>query len=273
MADETLTLQETADRLGVHYMTVYRWVRTGLLPAVKENGVWRVRAEDADARVEVDVQPDPKPRSRRRVDHSARLTDRLLAGDEGGATRVVDDALAGGVSAEDLSLDIVTDALRQVGDSWARGDTSVAEEHQASVIATRLVGRLAPHFVRRGRKRGAIVLGTVAGDHHGMPVTLLAGPLRGRGHRVIELGANTPPDAFAETVSREGPVVAVGVFTGFSQEAVVAETVAAVRAVAPDVPIVVGGAGVADREQAEALGADAFSVDGRAAVALLTDTA
>jgi len=32
MSRKPLTLPEVADRLGVHYMTVYRYVRTGRLP-------------------------------------------------------------------------------------------------------------------------------------------------------------------------------------------------------------------------------------------------
>ena len=31
----TISLQEAADQLGVHYMTVYRYVRHGRLPARK----------------------------------------------------------------------------------------------------------------------------------------------------------------------------------------------------------------------------------------------
>jgi excisionase family DNA binding protein len=175
MEPGSLTLQETADRLDVHYMTVYRWVHTGLLPAVKDDGVWRVRPEDADARAQPVPEPDAEPRPRRRIDHGARLGDCLLAGDEGGAIRVVDDALAGGVSAEDLSLDVITRAMRTIGEAWAAGDATIAEEHRASVIAARLVGRLSPQFTRRGRKRGTIVLGTVSGDHHGLPVSAPCG--------------------------------------------------------------------------------------------------
>ncbi|MET0148370.1 MAG: helix-turn-helix domain-containing protein, partial [Acidimicrobiales bacterium] len=39
----SLTLQEAAERAGVHYLTVYRWVRTGRLPATKAEGTWAVR--------------------------------------------------------------------------------------------------------------------------------------------------------------------------------------------------------------------------------------
>src|SRR3984957_19994084 len=46
---QTLTLQEAASQLGLHYMTVYRYVRTGKLPATQEGMSWRVRVQDVKA--------------------------------------------------------------------------------------------------------------------------------------------------------------------------------------------------------------------------------
>ena len=44
----SMTLQEAADALGVHYMTAYRYVRLGLLHAEKIGGSWRVETADLD---------------------------------------------------------------------------------------------------------------------------------------------------------------------------------------------------------------------------------
>ena len=41
-----LGLQEAADRLGVHYMTAYRYVRTGRLPATRIGSQWWVDPGD-----------------------------------------------------------------------------------------------------------------------------------------------------------------------------------------------------------------------------------
>ena len=46
--DETLSLHEAAEALGVHYMTAYRYVRLGVLPAHREGRSWRVRRVDLD---------------------------------------------------------------------------------------------------------------------------------------------------------------------------------------------------------------------------------
>jgi len=39
--DELLSLRDAADQLGVHYMTAYRYLRLGTLPAKKVGGVWQ----------------------------------------------------------------------------------------------------------------------------------------------------------------------------------------------------------------------------------------
>ena len=46
MPKKLLTLPQVADKLGVHYMTAYRYVRTGRLPATRVKGAWQVDPAD-----------------------------------------------------------------------------------------------------------------------------------------------------------------------------------------------------------------------------------
>jgi len=49
-ARKTLTIQETAETsLNVHYMTAYRYIRQGQLPASRQGTQWLVRQADLDA--------------------------------------------------------------------------------------------------------------------------------------------------------------------------------------------------------------------------------
>jgi excisionase family DNA binding protein len=41
-ASTDITLTEAAELLGVHYMTAYKYVRTGRLAATKVGGGWRI---------------------------------------------------------------------------------------------------------------------------------------------------------------------------------------------------------------------------------------
>ena len=45
---KSISLREVAELLGVHYMTAYRYVRTGMLPAEKDGAEWRVRLTDLE---------------------------------------------------------------------------------------------------------------------------------------------------------------------------------------------------------------------------------
>ena len=52
-----ITLQEAAERLGVHYMTAYRYVRLGRLRATQRDGRWYVRESDLEALRTADRRP------------------------------------------------------------------------------------------------------------------------------------------------------------------------------------------------------------------------
>ncbi len=160
-------LREAADRLGVHYMTVYRYVRTGRLAAVREGAEWRVQTEDVD-HLRNGTEPATRhPRGSRGVARD-RLEARLIGGDEAGAWLVVESALASGASPSEIYLLLLVPTLAAIGDRWEAGDLTVADEHRATVVAQRLVGRLGPRTgapwpharhgrARRGRRRGAWV--------------------------------------------------------------------------------------------------------------------
>jgi excisionase family DNA binding protein len=258
-----ISLRDAADRLGVHYMTAYRYVRTGRLPAVKVGAQWRVAPDDL-ARVKAQDATDgasdgasdgppregraPAGRRRRTEEQKRRLEHRLLAGDEPGAWSVLETAMTAGYTPEELHLDLLAPALRSIGERWAIGRVTVADEHRASGVALRLVGRLGPRFVRRGRKRGTVVVGAAPGDTHGLPVAIVADLLRARGHAVVDLGPDVPPQSFVDAALGAERLVAVGIGSSTpGNERALAHAVAAVRAQV-GCPIVVGGAAVAGHD-------------------------
>jgi methanogenic corrinoid protein MtbC1 len=67
---------------------------------------------------------------------------------------VVEQALTSGMAPEAVLVDLVSPAMTAVGDDWSTGVITVAQEHQASTIAMRLVGRLGPQFARRAPRAG-----------------------------------------------------------------------------------------------------------------------
>jgi len=270
--DDHISLHEAAEQLGVHYMTAYRYVRTGRLDAVKAGAVWRVRRSDLEvfARrqgAEAVVAASDPGAPRRRVAFGRRLEERLIAGDEAGSWTVIEAAMAAGAEPEEIYLDVIVPALRSIGERWAGDELSIAREHEASAVALRVVGRLGPRFARRGRKRGTIVLGAPPHDLYTLPSAILADLLRGRGFHVIELGANTPAVSFVDAASRADRLLAVGISSTLrGNESAVAAVIAALRAAGLEVPIVLGGGAWPDAEAAREIGADAWADSGRVAV-------
>jgi MerR family transcriptional regulator, light-induced transcriptional regulator len=265
VADERLTLTDVAEELGLHYMTIYRYVRTGLLPATQTGSTWLVARDDLEHLRGQGQRRRRRPAAQTSSTTSARLEARLLAGDELGAWQLVEAALTSDVQPDGLLLDVVAPAMTSIGKGWATGRLSVADEHQASVVLVRVLGRLGARFGQRGVKRGTVVVTAPAGDQHSLPVTLAANLLRWHGFKVVELGSDTPSGPLAEAVAQElaraktGPL-AVGI--GCTSRGALRSAASAIKAVrrrAPGVPVLVGGGAITGQRQAESLGADFYT--------------
>lgn len=275
---ETVTLQEAAAQLGVHYMTAYRYVRLGLLPAGKSGGVWQVGVDDLAAfRQNQQAVPDdpattPLRGRNRRAPWAGRLEQRLMAGDTSGAWAVIEGAMKSGFTIEDSYLEVLAPAMRSIGERWERGEIDVAVEHLASSIAGRLIGRLGARTFRRGRSRGTVVLGAAAGERHSLPVAVLADLVRLHGWEIVDLGADVPIASFvhaARTVGSDLTAVGLSVTTDAGLVAA-RSTIHHLRPVIePQVRVILGGLAIEGDEHARSLGADGFASDARALIEFL----
>jgi excisionase family DNA binding protein len=270
---EPISLNEAAEQLGVHYMTVYRYVRTGRLSASKDGVEWRVDPRD----VEQLRRREPAPRRARRsqAERARRLEARLVAADETGAWTAIESALASGTSPADVYIDLLVPALTSIGDRWATGELDVADEHRASAVALRLIGRLGPRFRRRGRHRGTVLLGSTPGEQHAIPTAIVADLLRGEGYDAIDLGADTPSRSFVHgaRAAERLRLIALAV-TVRGTERAATQVIRALRRADIDVPVAVGGAAIETERLALDLGADVYSGrDGRTAARVLAAAA
>lgn len=46
--DKSISIQEAAEILSVHRVTVYRLIRSGKLPAFRVGRIWRIREKDLE---------------------------------------------------------------------------------------------------------------------------------------------------------------------------------------------------------------------------------
>jgi MerR family transcriptional regulator, light-induced transcriptional regulator len=256
---ELLTLQEAADRLRVHYMTAYRWVRRGELPAFKAGGRLRVRGGDLDrflADREVDVtSPARAPRRTEWPTHVDRLTQYLLTGGSVEANGLIRKVVADGAPVGEVYISLLAPALHRVGEEWAAGRIVVGVEHRATEIAQAIMARLSESFRRRGPSRGVAVTLAMPGDEHRLGSGMAADFLRGGGYEVHHLGTQVTIDDL-RLFLRVAPadVVAVSITTEPADVKVLTALVDAVRTECPDAFVVAGGQG-ARKDTVESAGA------------------
>jgi MerR family transcriptional regulator, light-induced transcriptional regulator len=157
--------------------------------------------------------------------------------DEPRAQAVLDRMLSS-FSVDAVLGDALLPFLHDLGERWARGETSIAQEHFASsVIRGRLLG------LARGWGSGlgpVAVLACPPGEEHDLGLIALGIVLHDRGWRVAYLGPNTPTDTLREAAaSLKAEFVVLAAVSADRLEAVerdVAELVGSV-------PVGIGGAG------------------------------
>jgi excisionase family DNA binding protein len=201
-----MDLREAAGALGVHYQTAYAWVRQGVLPARKVGRGYAISDSDVAALAAQRRLGTEPARPIRVRDWAAQAQGLYMAIAEGEETvaRHRLDRLAGGVSLLDLCEQVIAPALRRIGDDWADGLVSIAQEHRASAICERLIAAHARQPA--GRPRGTAVVATPPGERHSLPALMAAACLREDRWLVHHLAADLP----VEEVTRLADEVGAG---------------------------------------------------------------
>jgi methanogenic corrinoid protein MtbC1 len=132
----------------------------------------------------------------------------LLAGDEIAAEIAVREAMDAGLGSATIDDEIIAPALWLVGDLWARGEISVADEHLATEISLRVLAlqREAQRVADR-RRRQRVMLAATSGEQHIVALRMVANLLRETGYEVVMLGADVPAGALAAAAYRHDPQV------------------------------------------------------------------
>ncbi|HYW28229.1 MAG TPA: MerR family transcriptional regulator [Gaiellales bacterium] len=277
---------EMARRVGISPELLRAWERRyGLLEPVRTEAGYRLYSEEDERRVRemvrlVDSGVSPQqaastvrssapagptePSGRSPEAEAADLTQALARFDEAAADAALDRVFAT-YSLEAVLGRVVLPVLDDLGERWANGSATVAEEHFASnLIRGRLLG------LARGWDAGAgprAVLACPAGERHDLGLVAFGLALRSQGWRITFLGADTPAESLADTARLLRPAVVV-------LSAATSQPLADVPPI-PGVPparLAFGGRGataeLAKRAGAELLDPDMFSAAGQLAVEL-----
>lgn len=173
----------------------------------------------------------------------------LIAADLPAARQLVVQLRTEGASIGTLYANLFAPALRKIGEMWALGEISVAEEHVASSLVEQLMALLYPEiFVSRRSSRERVLMASAAGERHVIGLRMVADIFEGRGYDVLFLGADTPTAECVEASRRYEPEVIV--LAAYTAEAA-SELGVAVRLLlelAPEGTILAGGDTPAIRE-------------------------
>jgi methanogenic corrinoid protein MtbC1 len=153
---------------------------------------------------------------------------------------------------------LVTDAMRLVGERWARGELSIADEHWASQTLVRALDLVRPELGPEGRVGPLVVIASVAGELHSLGLVCLEQCLSEAGWQVANLGADVPAEDLARFVRERSPQCVALAAIHPARLPVVAATAAAIREAAGGArfPILLGGPLAARPGAAEAAGVD-----------------
>jgi DNA-binding transcriptional MerR regulator len=126
--------------------------------------------------------------------------------DEEQAHAVLDRLLAA-YRIETILRDLLVPYLHDLGERWARGEVSVAQEHFASnLLRGRLLGLARGWGQGHGR---AAVLACLPGEQHDLGLIAFGITLYRRGWRIIYLGPDTPLATIGQATERIAPELVV----------------------------------------------------------------
>ncbi len=173
------------------------------------------------------------------------FTHALFAGDAQAAERAVSEAMDAGLSAAEIDIELIAPALFLIGDKWAIGEISVADEHLASEIALRVLAlqreRRRGERLRRGRR---VLLLAPQGERHVIGLNMASDLLLEAGYDTRLLGADVPlADIGIAAARNHADVVAFTATMPDSAERLDA-AIDYLRAVRPETEVVLGGSAV-----------------------------
>src|SRR5215203_216116 len=212
-----LTTKEVARLCRVSDATVKRWEDAGLLKSERTSGKHRrFRAEEV-ARFQREQGLGQKVchgdqsvlssalRRKNLACSNSTLFDLLISGCEEETANFMIGAHLQGTDPTDLFDELLSPAMRHIGELWYRGELSVAQEHLATRAAHYAVHKLRTSLPLPEMKGKTAFCAAMEGDLHELPSYLAQVTIENEGWEVMNFGANTPFFSLTEEVLQYAP--------------------------------------------------------------------
>jgi len=195
----------------------------------------------------------------------------VLAGDRKVASRLVTDAIAGGVSLHDIYLHVFQSAQHEIGRLWQRNEIGVADEHLATAITQMIMSQLYPMLFSGPRRQRTFVSACVGGELHEIGARMVADFFEMDGWKTYYLGANTPLSGIVKMIcERKADIAGISVTISFNLDAA-KQVIRAIREETGcrDTKVIVGGYPFAVAPELwKTIGADGYATNAAEAILL-----
>jgi len=200
-------------------------------------------------------------------DYVKTYLDNAVAGNRRAAIRLTLDLLDRRVPREQIVVDLLAAAQRDIGERWYRNEITPADEHLASGVTAAALDTLMGEANQSVSDIHTVVT-CAEGDFHSLAAQMFGESLREHGVGVTVLGASTPANAVAEFLVRSG---ADSLAISCSMPIFFPGTVRLIDAAhRQGIPVIVGGRAFSNSPgRAERLGADAWTRTAADATAIL----
>lgn len=192
----------------------------------------------------------------------------VITGKVEDAARGVEQGLNSGIEVDEILNKGLISAMDLVGQRFAEGEIFIPHVIWSAKAMQAGMDLLKPHFSANNKFKSAkIIIGTAQGDIHDIGKNLVAMMLEGAGFEVFDLGVDVKPKRFVEkAVEENANIIAISALLTTTMMSM-ADVVAMLEEKALfSLKVLIGGAPLSE-EFCEEIGADAYGVDAREAVA------
>lgn len=192
------------------------------------------------------------------------IQDGLNDGDAEVVKNATEQALKKGILADVIITTALIPMMEQIGTEFRNGNIFIPDVLMSSRAMHASLYVLKPLLVESNlkRKKGLIIIGTVAGDLHDIGKNMVSMTLQGDGYEVIDLGIDVPASSFISAIQRYKPDI-------LAMSALLTTTIGELKhviqaivneGIRDRVKIVVGG-GPVTQDYVDEIGANGFGKD------------
>ncbi|MBU2644642.1 cobalamin-dependent protein [bacterium] len=178
----------------------------------------------------------------------------LLQGDRARCKSIALSLLDQGLNILVLYEQLFRRSLYDIGELWANGLISIAEEHIATAVTESLISQLHEPGIANGTDSRRVIISCVTSDLHQIGARMAANLFESHGWESYYLGANMPITDLLDAIDRVQPHVICLSLALIEHLKILAVTIREIQLRHPRTPIVVGGGAFGNMDSHDQIG-------------------